>query len=83
MAKAGYEFLIANLGRYEKRQEFFLNMPSIPSNFNLNKTNIEDLIAKNKTLNETLDDLLEKAKEKAKLEKKLDDNILEQKYFES
>ncbi len=83
MAKAGYEFLIANLGRYEKRQEFFLNMPSIPSNFNLNKTNIEDLIAKNKTLNETLDDLLEKAKEKAKLEKKLDDYILEQKYFES
>ena len=74
MAKAGYEFLIANLGRYKKRQEFFLNMPSIPSNFNLNKTNIEDLIAKNKTLNETLDDLLEKAKEKAKLEKK---------YFES
>jgi len=67
MAKAGYEFLIANLGRYEKRQEFFLNMPSIPSNFNLNKTNIEDLIAKNKTLNETLDDLLEKAKEKATL----------------
>lgn len=78
-----YAFLIANLGRGEKTEEFFKNLPIIEIDSFKPKENIQALLEENKFLNKKLEYLLNLVKEKAITEKKINDFILEQKYFEN
>lgn len=82
LEKNKYDFIVADLGKKSKREEFFENLPQPKvENFNLNEDN-EKLLKRLEELNKTLDELLEKNNDKAKLEKIIQEYKLEQKYFE-
>ena len=82
LKKEGYDFIVADLGKKSKREEFFKNVPQ-PNvkNFNL-KEDESQLLNCIQKLNNSLDNLLEKNNQKAKLEKEINEFKLEQRYFE-
>lgn len=80
--KNGYGFIVADLGRREKREKFFEDIPQPKvEDFNLKIEN-EKLLIRLEEINKELDELLEKNNNKAKLEKEIEEYKLEQKYFE-
>ncbi len=82
LKKDGYDFIVADLGRNSKREEFFENIPQ-PNvkNFDL-KEDESKLLKRIQELNKSLDYLLNKNNQKAKLEKEINEFKLEQRYFE-
>lgn len=82
LKKDGYDFIVADLGRKSKREEFFENIPQ-PNikNFDV-KEDESKLLNYIQKLNSVLDDLLQKNNQKAKIEKEIEGFKLEQKYFE-
>lgn len=80
--KSGYGFIVANLGRSEKRKTFFEQVPQPEVGDIYIEEENEILLNRIKELNCLLDELLIKNNKKAKLEKEIDDYKLEQKYFE-
>lgn len=82
LKKAGYDFIVADLGRRSKREEFFGNVPQ-PNvrNFKL-KEDESQILNHIQELNNSLNYLLETNNKKAKLEKQIEEFKLEQKYFE-
>ena len=81
LKKQGYDFIVADLGRKEKREKFFENLPK-PYIKNFNSNEDENVLLKRiHEINNELDILLEKNNEIAKLEKEINEFILEQKYF--
>ena len=81
LAKNGYDFIVADLGRQEKRKQFFENIHQ-PNIENFKIQDEEKLLDKLDILNKQLNELLEKNNKKAILEKEIDAYKLEQKYFE-
>lgn len=82
LKKDKYDFIVADLGRKAKREQFFENVPQ-PEVEHFQSTKEEDLLLKQiEELNNKLNDLLEKNNQKAELEKEIEDYNLEQKYFE-
>lgn len=82
LEKNGYGFIVADLGKKEKREKFFEKIPE-PNveNFYSQEEN-EILLTRINELNKVLDELLRENNQKAKLEKDIEDYKLEQKYFE-
>ena len=81
LEKAGYGYIIADLGNKEKREKFFENVPQ-PKLNNL-KNEDEDCILKHlEMINKKLNHLLELNNKKAILEKEISEYELEQRYFE-
>ncbi len=82
LKKDEYDFIVVDLGRKSKREEFFENIPQ-PNikNFDV-KEEESELLNCVQELNTVLDDLLEKNNQKAKIEKEIEEFKLEQKYFE-
>lgn len=83
LEKNGYGFIAADLGRKEKRKEFFENLsqPQIVG-FKLEKKEEQKLSRKIGRLNKLLDNLLQKKNRQAQVIKEIDEYKLEQKYFE-
>ena len=82
LEKAGYSFLVADLGREQKRKEFFENMPEPHVNLPEQFVEQEILVEKLKRLDRKLNDLFLKNNQKAELIKQIEQYQLEQKYFE-
>ncbi len=80
LAKKGYEFIVAHLGKKERREEFFDALPEFQvEGFEIkNKEPLQDQFQK---LNNNLKNLLEKNNRKAELEREIEVYKLEQSYF--
>lgn len=70
--KSGYGFIVANLGRSEKRKTFFEQVPQPEVGEFYSEEENEILLNRIKELNCLLDELLIKNNKKAKLEKEID-----------
>lgn len=81
LKKYGYDFIFADLGRKEKREDFFNNLPQ-PEVEGYKLEDEDKLLNSLQILNKELDNMLEKNNEKALLEKEISNFELEQKYFE-
>lgn len=82
LEKNGYGFFVADLGRNEKRENFFKDVPQpYVEGFNTEDKE-EELLKQIEALNKKIDELLQKNNQKAKLEKEISEYELEQKYFE-
>lgn len=82
LEKSGYGFILADLGRKEKRENFFLNQPQPRiAGFEIKEKERKKLNKKIKRLNIVLDNLLEKKNRQAQLSKEIEEYKLEQKYF--
>ena len=81
LEKDGYGFIVADLGRKQKREKFFEEVPQPNIKKSYMIENEQELLKRIEELNKKLDDLLEKNNQKAKLEKEIEDYKLEQKYF--
>lgn len=82
LKKDGYDFIVADLGRKSKREEFFENLPQPNVKNFKSKEDDSQLLKRIQELNNSLDYLLEKNNQKAKLEKEIREFKLEQRYFE-
>ena len=82
LIKQRYGFLVADLGRAEKRQAFFQNLPAIEVAEWNHADNILELQKKVKELNRTLTELLADDNRRAQLRQKLAAFQLEQQHFE-
>lgn len=83
LEKNGYGFILADLGRKEKRKEFFENQPQPRlRGFKIEEKERKNLSKKIKKLNVILDNLLERKNRQANLTKEIEDYKLEQKYFD-
>ncbi|GGJ05148.1 AAA domain-containing protein [Paenibacillus hunanensis] len=82
MERAGYSFLIANLGNKDMKKKFFLNMPAVEIKGWECKESVQELRTKIKQLNEQIDQFLEWERELAKYKQELSAFQLEQDHFD-
>lgn len=82
LEKNGYGFFVADLGRNEKRENFFKDVPQPYVEGFSTEDKEEELLKQIEALNKKIDELLQKNNQKAKLEKEISEYELEQKYFE-
>lgn len=82
LEKKGYSFIVADLGKKEKRKKFFEQIPEPKVENFYTQENEEILLNRIKELNKILTELLAKNNNKAELEKNINEYELEQKYFE-
>lgn len=83
LTKSGYEFILADLGKKEKREKFFENLPQPKiSGFKIDEKEKKKFETQIKRLNIILNKLLEKKNRQAELKKQLNEYKLEQQYFE-
>lgn len=80
--KQKYGFLVADLGRAEKRENFFQNLPTIDVAEWKYDDKLEELQARIKELNQILTQLLAEANRLAQLKQELAAYHLEQQHFE-
>lgn len=82
LEKSGYGFIVADLGRKEKRENFFEHLPTANVKDFFREIDTEKTLNRIKELNRKLNELLIKNNRLAKLEKELEEYKLEQQYFE-
>ena len=82
LEKNGYGFIVADLGKKEKREKFFKKIPKPEVENFSNQKDDEILLNRINELNKILNQLLGYNNKKAELEKNINEYKLEQKYFE-
>ena len=82
LTKYGFDFILASLGKFSNRDNFFSNLPEFKVDDFFSDDDIDDLFAVCKGLEEKLDVFLNQNKYMVELERKIDAFCLEQKHFD-
>lgn len=82
LKKQGYDFFVATLGKKEKKENFFKNLPQCNISDWRSDIEISKLLEKINVLNNKINDMLELNNKKARIQQELAAYHLEQQHFE-